>query len=115
MKKQAGLWIDHREAIVMFIEDDAEETKRIESGVEKHYSPKLPTGWPTSCPSTIETPRRGAGKYRNGICSASLEPMSRSDPTVSSSWLGAGCARKKCFKRLCRSDVPSTNDCSRRC
>jgi hypothetical protein len=36
MKKQAGLWIDHREAIVVFIDDDAEETKRIESGVEKH-------------------------------------------------------------------------------
>ena len=36
MKKQAGLWIDHREAIVVFIEDGAEKTKRIESGVEKH-------------------------------------------------------------------------------
>ena len=36
MKRQAGLWIDHREAIVVFIGDDAEETKRIESGVGKH-------------------------------------------------------------------------------
>lgn len=36
MKRQAGLWIDHREAIVVFIGDDAEQTKRIESGVEKH-------------------------------------------------------------------------------
>ena len=36
MKRQAGLWIDHREAIVVFIEDNAEETQRIESGVEKH-------------------------------------------------------------------------------
>jgi len=36
MKKQAGLWIDHKEAIVVFIEGDAEETKRIESGMEKH-------------------------------------------------------------------------------
>jgi len=30
------LWIDHREAIVVFIADDGEETKRIESGMEKH-------------------------------------------------------------------------------
>ena len=36
MKRQAGLWIDHREAIVVFIGDDAEETKRIESGMGKH-------------------------------------------------------------------------------
>ena len=36
MKRQAGLWIDHHEAIVVFIGDNAEETKRIESGVEKH-------------------------------------------------------------------------------
>ena len=36
MKRQAGLWIDHREAIVVFVGDNAEDTKRIESGVEKH-------------------------------------------------------------------------------
>jgi len=35
MKRQVGLWIDHREAIVVFIQDDVEETKRIGSGVEK--------------------------------------------------------------------------------
>ena len=36
MKEQAGLWIDHREAVVVFVRDDTEETKRIESGIEKH-------------------------------------------------------------------------------
>jgi hypothetical protein len=36
MKRQAGLWIDHREAIVVLIGDNAEEMKRIESGVKKH-------------------------------------------------------------------------------
>ncbi len=36
MKRQAGLWIDHREAIVVFVGDNVEETKRIESGLEKH-------------------------------------------------------------------------------
>ena len=36
MKRQAGLWIDHRETFVVSIGDDGEETRRIKSGVEKH-------------------------------------------------------------------------------
>jgi hypothetical protein len=36
MKRQAGLWIDHREAIVVSLVDDREATKRIESAMEKH-------------------------------------------------------------------------------
>jgi len=35
MKKEVGLWIDHREAVAVFIGDGGEETKRIESGMEK--------------------------------------------------------------------------------
>ena len=36
MKKQIGLWIDHRETGIVAIEDQGEETRRIESGMEKH-------------------------------------------------------------------------------
>jgi hypothetical protein len=36
MKRQAGLWIDHRGAFVVLVEDGAEKTERIESGMEKH-------------------------------------------------------------------------------
>ncbi len=36
MKKQAGLWIDHRKAIVVLVTDAGEEIKKIESGIEKH-------------------------------------------------------------------------------
>ena len=36
MKRQAGLWIDHRETLVVLVGDDKEETIRIESGMEKH-------------------------------------------------------------------------------
>jgi hypothetical protein len=36
MKRQAGLWIDHRETFVVFIGDDGEETRRIKSGMKKH-------------------------------------------------------------------------------
>jgi hypothetical protein len=36
MKKAAGLWIDHRETVVVFVGKEGEETKRIESGMEKN-------------------------------------------------------------------------------
>jgi hypothetical protein len=36
MKRAAGLWIDHRKAVIVFISDDGEESKEIESDMEKH-------------------------------------------------------------------------------
>lgn len=36
MTKQAGVWIDHREAILVFLGGDGERLERLESGVEKH-------------------------------------------------------------------------------
>jgi len=36
MTRQAGVWIDHRDAFIVFVDDGAEDTKRIESGMEKH-------------------------------------------------------------------------------
>lgn len=38
MKTNAGLWIDHREAVIIVLSDDGEATTRIRSGVEKHPS-----------------------------------------------------------------------------
>jgi hypothetical protein len=36
MNKQAGLWIDHRKAIIVLITDEGEEVKKIASGMEKN-------------------------------------------------------------------------------
>jgi hypothetical protein len=36
MKNVVGLWIDHRKTSIVFIADDKEESKVIESNVEKH-------------------------------------------------------------------------------
>lgn len=39
MNRNAGLWIDHKEAIIVFAAsgaDSVEEKKRMESGIEKH-------------------------------------------------------------------------------
>ncbi|MEO6724402.1 MAG: hypothetical protein ABIP14_03795 [Blastocatellia bacterium] len=36
MKSEVGLWIDHRQAVIVMIAGKGEEIKRIESNVEKH-------------------------------------------------------------------------------
>ena len=36
MKKEVGLWIDHRKAVLVIIEDEVEVTREIKSGMEKH-------------------------------------------------------------------------------
>ena len=36
MKKQIGLWIDHRKAIIVIIKGEEEEIKKIKSNMEKH-------------------------------------------------------------------------------
>jgi hypothetical protein len=36
MKKQAGLWIDHRKAVIVIVTGEGEEIKEITSHMEKH-------------------------------------------------------------------------------
>ena len=36
MKKEIGLWIDHREAVIVILKDGQEEIKKIKSNMEKH-------------------------------------------------------------------------------
>ena len=36
MKKMAGLWIDHKKAVTLIVSDEGEETKQIQSDMEKH-------------------------------------------------------------------------------
>jgi len=36
VKKQVGLWIDHRQTVFVMVTDKGEETKRITSNMEKH-------------------------------------------------------------------------------
>ena len=36
MTKQAGVWMDHRRAILVFTDSEGERTERTESGAEKH-------------------------------------------------------------------------------
>jgi len=36
MKRKVGLWIDHREAVIVFLAGDEQEKKTIKSSVERH-------------------------------------------------------------------------------
>ena len=36
MKRQVGVWIDHRKAVIVLVTDEGEETRLIESSMEKH-------------------------------------------------------------------------------
>lgn len=36
MKKQIGLWIDHRKAVIVIVTEEGEELKKITSNIEKH-------------------------------------------------------------------------------
>ena len=36
MDKQIGLWIDHKKAVIVILENEKEEVKQIESNMEKH-------------------------------------------------------------------------------
>ncbi len=36
MKRQVGVWIDHRKAVIVMVTDEGEETRLIESNMEKH-------------------------------------------------------------------------------
>jgi bisphosphoglycerate-dependent phosphoglycerate mutase len=43
MKTNAGVWIDHREAIIVTLSETGEEIKRIPSAVEKHRRSNEPS------------------------------------------------------------------------
>jgi hypothetical protein len=44
MKANAGLWVDHREAIIVVLSETGEVTKRIQSNVGKQRRPVEPSG-----------------------------------------------------------------------
>lgn len=77
MKKEVGLWIDHRNAVIVTIEEDSETTRKVDSNVEQPgrssggIRAQAPKG---SAGSTAENMRdrkvdNHLGKYYEGIVS----------------------------------------------
>ncbi|MEI6691510.1 MAG: hypothetical protein WCL43_02185 [Chlorobium sp.] len=53
MKKNTGLWIDHKEAVLVSIQDDKSLVQRIESGAERHHKPS--GGWKSGGTNVAQT------------------------------------------------------------
>jgi hypothetical protein len=55
MKTLAGLWVDHREAVIVILSDKGRETRRIKSEVEKQLRRpgRSPTWAPFEAPAYL--------------------------------------------------------------
>jgi hypothetical protein len=63
MKKQAGLWIDHRKAVIVIISEAGEEIKEISSSMEKHV--RFTGGTASEDGSTEDVRDRQFGNHLN--------------------------------------------------
>jgi hypothetical protein len=65
MKKQAGLWIDHRKAVIVLVTDENEEIKEINSNMEKHV--RFTQGDSSEDGSTEDVRDRQFGNHLNSF------------------------------------------------
>ena len=95
MKKQAGLWIDHRKAVVVLVTDEGEEIKKITSGVEKHVRFKGDTA--SEGGSTEDVQDRQFGNHLNSYYDQIIAVVRDAD---SIQIFGPGEAKGELEKRL---------------
>jgi hypothetical protein len=95
MKKQAGLWIDHRKAIVVLITDEGEEIKKIISGMEKHV--RFSGGPPSEEGSAEDVRDRQFGNHLNAYYDRVVDVIRDAD---SIQIFGPGEAKGELEKRL---------------
>jgi hypothetical protein len=77
MKKEVGLWIDHRKTVIVTVEDETEVTREIRSNMEKHVRfshdtrSKAATGLQGSTAEDVRDRQFGdhLGRYYEGIIS----------------------------------------------
>ncbi|HCC79243.1 MAG: hypothetical protein A2X25_15450 [Chloroflexi bacterium GWB2_49_20] len=65
MKKQIGLWIDHRKAVIVIVTEAGEETREITSNIEKHV--RFTGGTASEDGSTEDTRDRQFGNHLNNF------------------------------------------------
>jgi len=63
VKKQIGLWIDHRKAVIVIVTDEGEELKKITSNMEKHV--RFTGGTASEDGSTEDVRDRQFGNHLN--------------------------------------------------
>ena len=101
MNKQAGLWIDHREAIIVVLADKKEETKRIVSNNEKHirYSGSSHSKTPEGLKEVTSEDQRDR-KFTNDLNSYYDEVIAVIRDADSIQIFGPGEAKGELVKRL---------------
>jgi hypothetical protein len=65
MNKQAGLWIDHRKAVIVLVTDESEEIQEITSGMKKHV--RFTQGNSSEDGSTEDVRDRQFGNHLNSF------------------------------------------------
>ena len=95
MKKRAGLWIDHRKAVIVIVTDDGEETKEITSNMEKHV--RFMGGTGSEVGSAEDMRDRGFGNHLNSYYDRVIAVLHDAD---SIQIFGPGEAKGELRKRL---------------
>ncbi|MCX6035233.1 MAG: hypothetical protein NTV38_09705 [Chloroflexi bacterium] len=95
MKKQAGLWIDHRKAVIVIITEAGEEIKEITSNMEKHIH--FTGGTASEDGSTEDVRDRQFGNHLNNYYDAVIAVIRGAD---SIQIFGPGEAKGELAKRL---------------
>jgi hypothetical protein len=95
MKKQAGLWIDHRKAVIVIVTEKGEEIKEISSNMEKHI--RFTGGTASQDGSTEDVRDRQFDNHLNSFYEAVIAVIRGAD---SIQIFGPGEAKGELAKRL---------------
>ena len=95
MKKQIGLWIDHRKAVIAIVTEDGEELKKITSNMEKHV--RFTGGTASEDGSTEDVRDRQFGNHLNSYYDEVIAVIRGAD---SIQIFGPGEAKGELEKRL---------------
>jgi hypothetical protein len=100
MEKQAGLWIDHRKAVIVFIKGTGEEIKEISSDMEKHV--RFTGGRASEDGDTEDINDRQFGNHLNSYYDQVIVLLRQADSILI---LGPGEAKNELQKRLERAGL----------
>jgi hypothetical protein len=95
MKKQIGLWIDHRKAVIVIVTEEGEELKKITSDMEKHV--RFTGGRASEDGSTEDVRDRQFGNHLNSYYAEVIAVLRSAD---SIQIFGPGEAKGELEKRL---------------
>jgi predicted RNA-binding protein with PIN domain len=106
MKTLAGLWIDHREAVIVILSDKGQETRRIKSGVEKQLrrSGRSPSNAPFE-PRMVSADDSQEREYTGHLANYYDEVISCLRPAETIMVFGPGEAKGELRKRIERNKL----------